>query len=276
MEMNVLKVFVNEWLPPVIARWVRQHRGKGVYFEGDFASWEQASSQCSGYDAKEILAKVLDSTIKVKCGEAAFERDSVLFDQIEYVWPVLSGLMWAAASNGGRLNVLDFGGALGSSYFQNRNFLKSLTELRWNVIEQEHYVNSGQAHIQDKQIRFYKTIEDCMSENQPNVVLLSSVLQYLKYPFDIMKSISMIKAKIMIIDRTPFSTHNLDTIMVQQVPESIYPASYPMWVFSKKAFMNLINEDWLLLAFTPCPEGEVKSKSGYKFSFQGMLLESCH
>ena len=73
--------------------------------------------------AQDILDKVLAATLKVKQGQAVFERDSVLFDEIEYSWPLLAGLMWAAASNGGKLNVLDFGGALGSSYYQNRKFL---------------------------------------------------------------------------------------------------------------------------------------------------------
>ena len=38
----------------------------------------------SGYDSQLILDKVLTSTLKVKNGEAAYERDSVLFDEIQY------------------------------------------------------------------------------------------------------------------------------------------------------------------------------------------------
>ena len=45
--------------------------------------------------------------MKVKKGEAVYERDSMIFDQIEYSWPVLFGLMWAAAQNSGYLKVLD-------------------------------------------------------------------------------------------------------------------------------------------------------------------------
>ena len=100
--MSVLKALARDWLPPVLARWFRQVRGGGIRFEGDFATWAEANRHCTGYDAEEILAKVLASTLKVKHGEAATERDSVLFDQIEYAWPVLAGLMWAAARTGGR------------------------------------------------------------------------------------------------------------------------------------------------------------------------------
>ncbi len=124
--MNALRALARDWFPPAVVRLIRRGRGPqqdgGLRFEGDFATWEEASAQCAGYDAEDILAKVLAATLKVKSGEAACERDSVLFDDIEYAWPVLAGLMWAAARNGGKLNVLDFGGALGSSYFQNRKF----------------------------------------------------------------------------------------------------------------------------------------------------------
>jgi hypothetical protein len=77
--MNLFKALARDWLPPVLARWFRQMRGGGIRFEGDFDNWEQANSRCTGYDAEEILAKVLASTLKVKHGEAAAERDSVLF-----------------------------------------------------------------------------------------------------------------------------------------------------------------------------------------------------
>lgn len=260
-------------VPPMLVRWVRRVRRPRIRFEGEFATWEDASARCTGYDAEGILGKVLDATIKVKRGEAAFERDSVLFDHIEYAWPVLSGLMWAAARNGGRINVLDFGGALGSSYFQNRRFLQTLPEIRWNVVEQAHYVEAGRASVQDEQLRFYKTIEECLGDNRPNVVLMSSVLQYLKSPNAIVKAVSSAGADCLIIDRTPFSTHGRDQLLIQRVPSSIYAASYPMWVFSLQGFMGTLDADWRLLASNLSPEGFVQSTSGFKFSFQGMLLE---
>ena len=46
----------------------------------------------------------------IERGEGEFERDSVVFHEAEYVWPVLSALMSAAARAGGKLHVVDFGG----------------------------------------------------------------------------------------------------------------------------------------------------------------------
>ena len=271
--MSTLKSLTRDWLPTVFVRWFRQVRGGGIRFEGDFATWKKANNYCTGYNAEEILTKVLASTIKVKHGEAAYERDSVLFDQIEYAWPVLAGLMWVGARSSGRLNVLDFGGALGSSYFQNRKFLLTLPDVHWNVVEQPHYVDAGRKHIQGEQLRFYKTIEECLSENQPNVILLSSVLQYLESPADLISELNKVGALCLIIDRTPFTLQAKDKLVVQKVPAAIYSASYPMWIFSLSKFERLLAKNWRLVASNISPEGYARTTNYSELSFQGMLLE---
>lgn len=272
--MNVFKELARNWLPPVLVRWLCQMRGGEIRFEGDFATWKEANSHCTGYDAEEILAKTLASTLKVKHGEAAAERDSVLFDQIEYAWPVLAGLMWAAARSGGRLNVLDFGGALGSSYFQNRKFLQTLPEVRWNVVEQPHYVDAGRKHVQDTQLRFYKTIEECLSENQPNVILLSGVLQYLESPSDLISELNKVGALCLVVDRTPFTLHAKDKLVVQKTPTSIYFASYPMRIFSLSELEKLLSRNWCIVASNLSLDGHVRITNDFEFSFEGMLLEA--
>lgn len=239
--MSKLTAFARDWMPPVMFRQVCRIYGNRVRFEGHFHSWEDAASQATGYDAEAILARVLAATLKVKHGEAVFERDSVLFDEIEYAWPALAGLMWAAARKGGRLNVLDFGGALGSSYFQNRKFLQSLPEVRWNVVEQPHFVEAGLKSIQDDQLRFYKSIDECLAENRVNAVFLSGVLQYLPSPFDVLGKLASINADTLIFDRTSFSLNDeQDIIRMQHVPENIYKASYPCHVFNENKLSRFI------------------------------------
>jgi putative methyltransferase (TIGR04325 family) len=270
-----LKRLARSCLPPTVVRWIRPPRAEeDILFEGDFATWNDARTRCSGYDAKDILAKVLTATLKVRNGEAAFERDSVLFKDVEYAWPLLAGLMWAAARNRGKLNVLDFGGSLGSSYFQNRKFLQTLPEVCWNVVEQAHYVEAGRSHIQSDGLRFYQSIEDCLKETQPNVILLSSVLQYLESPFKLLSELEKIGASCLIVDRTPFSTHSEDKLFVQRVPAWIYSASYPMWVFSRPLFHQTVAPCWRLVAANLSAEGYVRSSNNFEFSFEGMVFES--
>lgn len=48
-------------------------------WKGAFDSWEAAQLQSNGYNADNILQKVLAASLRVKEGSALFERDSVLF-----------------------------------------------------------------------------------------------------------------------------------------------------------------------------------------------------
>ena len=269
--MKRLKTFILDWLPPPIIRAVTRFQNRAIQFDGDFANWAEASSQCVGYNAATILSKVLDATLKVKRGEAAFERDSVAFSEIEYAWPITTGLLWAASQNGGALNVLDFGGALGSSYFQNRAFLATLPSVRWSVVEQPHYVAAGRKYIQDESLRFYLSIDECCKENEPVVILLSSVLQYLPELDEVIDAINRSAASVLIIDRTPFNNDDADKICIQNVPDHIYKASYPMRILSTSALLNKFR-DWTVVAETSSPEGELVSNAGLKFAFGGMIL----
>ncbi len=268
--MSALKALARDWLPPILVRWIRQVRGGGIRFEGDFATWEEASASCTGYDAKDILAKVLDATLKVKCGEAAYERDSVLFNEIEYAWPILAGLMWAAARNSGRLNVLDFGGSLGSSYFQNLKFLLTLPEVKWNVVEQAHYVEAGRNHIQNDQLRFYKTIVECLSENHPNLILLSSVLQYLPDPSSTLLDLKSVGSDAIILDRTIVNHSFTDRIYVQYVPASIYSASYPCRSLSESVLYEALGEKYRALC--DFPSQSFSALNAIESEFKGYLF----
>ena len=252
--LRILKTFRSLallFLPPIcvsFGRSLKRRFGKRrdlIIFEGNFSTWEEANASSTGYDAEPILAKVLEATLKVKRGVVAFERDSVVFDEIEYEWPVLSGLMWAAARSGGRLNVLDFGGALGSSYFQNRNFLQTMSAVRWNVVEQAHYVDAGRTNVQDERLRFYTTVKECLTENRPNLVLLSGVLQYLPEPFSILFELMNVNASVIVIDRTIVNMSADERIYVQQVPSSIYEASYPCRSISEASLVSYFKRDYV-------------------------------
>lgn len=237
---------------------------------GDYRSWDEAMAASTGYDSGIILEKTRTAILKVKNGEAAYERDSVLFDEIQYAWPLLAGLMWVAARCGGRLNVLDFGGSLGSTYFQNRAFLSVLPGVCWNIIEQSSHVGIGKAYFEDDYLRFYADIKDCLADTQPNVVLLSGVLQYIEYPYTILDQILEIPCDHIIIDRTPFWTGPTDRLCVQTVPPSIYPASYPIWIFSTQRFHTYSNEKWQIVAEFDSLDN---LNSPVKAVWQGLVLE---
>lgn len=240
---------------------------KGKYgLRGDYPDWQSALAKCEGYQSPVIFEKVYDAALKVKKGKAPYERDSVLFDKIQYSWPILAGLMWVAAQSEGKLNIADFGGAFGTTYFQNINFLKSLPEVRWNVIEQKHYVASGQKDFQTEELKFYYTLKEYCEDNPSRAVLFSGVLQYLEKPYSILEEIRQRNFDFILIDRTPFSEASKDKIVIQKVPPQIFDASYPCWVFSEEKFRNFF-KGYKIISDFPGFEGKITEKSRFKGFF---------
>lgn len=213
---------------------------------GDYNSWEEAKKDCTGYENDIILQKVKEAILKVKNGEAVYERDSVIFDKKEYSEELLKGLLDAASKNDYKLNVLDFGGSLGSTYFQNKDFLEHLQEFSWNIVEQENFVKEGKRTFEDKSLKFYYDIDDCLKENKINVLLLSGVLQYLDKPYEFINNITKHNFDYIILDRTAFTKHKRKILTIQKVPKEIYNASYPSYFFNEKKFTDFFEQKYVL------------------------------
>ena len=229
-------------LPPVLVSLCRRRGSdESPYgFTGSFPTWAAAQNASRGYAAPEILESMLAAALRVKRGQAACERDTVCLPDIEYSWPLMAGLMWAAAQSAGELRVLDFGGALGTTYFQSRRFLAGLRHLSWGVVEQPHVVQAGREQLADGTLRFYPDIDACCREIHPNVVVFASVLQYLEHPYAVLEQCFARQVPFLLIDRTPFADSAADRICVQRVPPVIYNGSYPAWVFSRSRFTDCL------------------------------------
>lgn len=241
--MTSLKSIIKYLLPD---RALRFFTGLFYGWSGNFETWAEAKSQSSGYDLPSILEKVKDSTFRVKNGIVPYERDSVIFDKVHYSYPLLSCLMWAAAKNKGKLNILDFGGSLGSTYYQNKCFLDSLDSVKWNIVEQPEFVKIGRESFSDEIIHFYTSIEDCLNENKIDIVLFSSVLQYTESPYALLNEIKTRRIKHILIDRTPF-IKGRDRITIQKVHPKIYKASYPCWFFNEAKFIDFFSTDYEMI-----------------------------
>lgn len=233
------------------AKFVRGYRpelakplGQELCLTGTYSSWSAAQADSAGYDAGVILECTRAALLKVKRGEAVYERDSVLFNEVQYAWPLLAGLLWVAAKRGGRVEVLDFGGSLGSTWFQNRAFLSGLEAVGWNVVEQPATVEVGLREFADETLRFYPSVAACLADRHPDVIILSSVLQYLEHPYDLLDELARLTNVDLIIDRTPFWEGAADRLCVQQVPPTIYPASYPSWIFAEARFRSMLSLHW--------------------------------
>jgi putative methyltransferase (TIGR04325 family) len=211
-----------------------------IEFEEGFKSWEAASAASTGYDHASILEKARNALLKVKRGEAAFERDTVLLDRPQRAHPVIVALLKAAMANAYQLTVLDFGGSLGSSYFQSRAYLNRLSRLTWCIVEQPHFVECGKREFETDTLRFYENVDKCARDHRVDVVLLSGVLEYLRSPFDLLTDLVRHGFAHIVIDRTPLIRAGESHITVQHVPASIYKASYPCWFLSRSQLVDAL------------------------------------
>lgn len=228
-----MKPFIKKCIPPIVFDLKNNFQKSKYGWFGDYPSWNNAKDKSIGYDAENILIRVKNSILKVKNGESVFERDSVLFDKIEYSWPLLSSILLSAISNQGKVNLIDFGGSLGSTYYQNKKFLDKIKDVKWNVVEQPNFVQLGLNEIKDNRLNFFFSIAECLSNTNPNAIIFSSVLQYFETPYELLDNIISYKFEYIIIDRTPFSSEGRDIVKLQVVSPEIYEASYPCWFFNE-------------------------------------------
>ncbi len=265
MQLNPeLRNIIKQLLPEILRR---KLAGLIYGWHGNYSSWGEALKRSTGYDEGIIFDKAESAARSVREGKAAYERDSFLFDKIDYSFPLLSILMWISARNGGKLNILDFGGSLGSTYLQHKMFLDSLREVNWCIVEQPEFVKRGINDFESDRLHFFHTMKECCESQHIDAVLFSSVLQYLEEPQKVLELVMSMNIKYIIVDRTPLVVGN-DRITVQKVDPRIYRASYPCWFFNRSKFLSYFHPDYQkVLEFEAADRANVKSEfRGFLFS----------
>jgi putative methyltransferase (TIGR04325 family) len=271
--MIFLKKFIKKLIPPIFydVRNILINKSNESMWNGSFKNWEEATRQCTGYDNELIISKCFKQMLEIKSGNKIYERDSVLFDKIQYSFGLLIGLYQSAANNNGQISVLDFGGSLGSSYFQNKTILNSF-KIKWGIVEQENFVKCGRNNFQTKELMFFSCIEDCVNAINPKIILLSSVIQYLESPIEFIKKINELKIEKIIIDRTSFVKLHTSILTIQKVDTSIYNASYPCWFFNYENIINEFSNYNLILDFESYCDPSQLLNGIYEADWKGFIL----
>jgi putative methyltransferase (TIGR04325 family) len=247
---NAVKL-IKSLLPPIVVEVLKRTRRAAVEYSGDFASWEEASAVGAGYDAEAILDKVIRATRQVTSGERTYERDSVTFDTIEYSWPLLASLLQAALECGS-LRVIDFGGALGSTWRQNFRYLGRLRlPTSWSVVEQEHFVTAGRKEFTTDVLSFHDSI-GMAARGGVDVALFASSLCYVADPEAVLNEIALTDARFLLLDRHPTVAGVRDRIVLQRVREPIYNASYPVRISGIDRLLGQTLRSWRLIEQWDC------------------------
>lgn len=205
-----------------------------IKLRGNYKSWEEALKFSKGYSDRKIFEKTKKSLEIVLSEKAKFERDSFLFYTECYDETLLS-ILTKIKKKIERIHLCDFGGSLGSLYFQHKSLFSS-DFIDWNIVEQKHFVKYAKNKIRIKNLNFYDNL-NFLLKKKINAVLFSSSLQYLEYPYQILDKIIKKKIPNIIIHRSPFTESN-EIIKIQHVPKYIYDASYPIRILNINKICN--------------------------------------
>lgn len=260
--MNVKKL-----LPPILVDLLLRSGFAGNRFKHGYGSWDEAKSKCTGYDSEIITESILSSARLVRDGKAVYERDGVVFDEVQYSWPLLSALLGTPLKDR-TLRVLDWGGALGSSYRQNKDLLKaSGLSISWTVLEQTHLVDIGNSEFTNEELKFVRDVTAFFPRDF-DVVLFASTICYLDNYSEVLNQAVSLNPTRIIFDRTPESKTLSDLIGIQRIGRAIYKANYPIRSFAKSALAEFLKPNYELLSewesdLQPDPQTIAK---GYVFS----------
>lgn len=212
------------------------------WFRGDYSNWAEASAVTQGYQSTVILERVLAATLKAKQGEAAAERDGVALAEALPDFELLAALHQVrTASAEASLRVLDFGGALGSVYWRHQAWWPGLAPVRWNVVEQPHFVQAGRQWLSDSGLGFYETTEAAENGQRHDVLLCATALQYLEDPWAKIEEWRHGSWQYVLLHNLPLHEQGSDRLRVQHVPPSIYDASYPVCFFNRAQFIARVS-----------------------------------
>lgn len=266
---------IKRWVPPALLDARRKYFGDALNFVEVPGDWAQALRQSSGYSVETIVERVAAATREVISGRALYERDSVLFHEPDYPFPIVAELLRAALANDGRLNVIDFGGSLGSTYRQCRPMLDGVDEVNWCVVEQPAFVSLGHREFTTEELRFAESLQDLRPSPVPALILLSSVLQYLEQPQVVLREMLSLGADRLVLDRTSMTMVHADPrLCIQHTPKTIYDASYPCWILSRPRLLATLREEgWHVVAEFQNREGCFTTQAGLEFEFRGLIAE---
>lgn len=217
-----------------------------VCYIGDYDSWNGAWSESKGYDDVTIINKVATSTEKVLKGYAAWERDGYLFYEKKYNYFLCAAVLRCALLNRNQgVRILDIGGALGSTYFQNKGYFNNIKNLEYIVAEQDNFVNYGKQNLENSTLKFIKSTQHYKEIGKIDIIIMSGSLQYIDSYKDIIFKIKEAGPDYIILDRILVSDR--ERICKEIIPKEIYNSSYPVRIFTEKMIKAFFETDYKMI-----------------------------
>lgn len=270
-----LKKLYKAFMPPIFDHQFRfrlkQLMNQGGYFSGPYIDWEHAKKNAAGYDNLEIIKKIRKTTLLQK-KDNIFVRDGIAFDKPDHSYPLLTALLSLLLIKS-EINLIDFGGGLGSTYYNCKKFIENENyKINWHIVEQPHFIEIGRTEHQTEELSFYDNID--LIKPKIDMLILSAVLQYLSNPIEFITNFKNKKYPYIFIDRSicHFNPYQATSIMVEHVPKHIYKASYPCYIFNYQKLLEFFTEKYDIVYEFNANEGR-QNLGNIDVLYKGVLLK---
>ena len=215
-------------------------------------SWNTALAKSIGYESTSVVEPVVQAARQLRnnCEDTAFVTSR--YQQ------VASGLLYCIAQSALEpsqpIRVLDFGGG-GADYFYQFQKFAPYFNFDWTVLETPALAEAMQRDLghDHANLRWVDSFEK--TSESYDVVLCSSVLQYVEKPFEVLDQLVK-KSQFLILNRLPLVDTAEHFVAVQRIVTKRKRGSYPAHFFSESKFMQDLSQYGLIPMRWMVPEDQ--------------------
>ena len=198
-------------------------------------NWESAVSGSSGYQSPQTISTIEGSDPVVT--KSIIKHDFLGSRYLQVASAILSGLNPEKLKSQTTIRVLDIGGGLGEYFFLLRDNLPNL-KFEWLILETPALCELAKTkQIATPDVSWTDSLID--SSRTFDIVLLSSVIQYVEKPFALIE-MAMTKAPLLIFNRLPLSTNAHNLVCIQRPGLFESKGSYPLHILSEQLFVSYL------------------------------------
>jgi putative methyltransferase (TIGR04325 family) len=211
-----------------------------------FTTWQTAENACDKCDDEVVLNTYVNAALAVGNGDAIYDRDGKIHRSFSENAHLVAALQYVSKTEG-QFKVLDFGGALGNMYRQHRWSLDKFGDFTWCVVDKERFVDTGKRLFTSNKLKFEPTIPQAIASYQPNIAVISNVLQRFEHPFDVLNELAQSDIPYLFIDRTPVITAANSLVTRGFLPAVSEEKCFPTWHFSEAAFKKALQNKYRII-----------------------------
>jgi putative methyltransferase (TIGR04325 family) len=211
-----------------------------------YKDWQASDNESTGYDNDAVLETFIKAALAVGKGNALYECDGKTYNHFADNGHLVSALQHMKKTEG-KFQVLDFGGALGGVYRQHRWFLSDFTDFVWCVVDKGRFVEKGRVLFTNNKLKFASSIKEAVDLYQPNIAVLSNVLQRMECPFGVLEELAQSAIPYVFIDFIPVISHAENRVTRSFLPAVNDKTAYPSWHFSETLLRKKLQENYRIL-----------------------------